>query len=69
MTGVFVVVVVLKLHLQHMEVSKLEVKLELQLPQQHWIRVDTMPHPLQYWIRAASLTYTAACGNAGSLTH
>ena len=28
-----------------------------------------MPRPQQGWIRAASVTYTTAHGNAGSLTH
>ena len=46
----------LGLHLQHMEVPRLGVKSELQLPQQHQIR-------------AASVTYTTAHSNAGSLTH
>ena len=27
------------------------------------------PQPRQHWIRAASVTYTAACSSAGSLTH
>ena len=28
-----------------------------------------IPQPQQCWIQAAPVTYTAACGNAGSLTH
>ena len=46
-------------HPQHMEVSRLGVKSELQLTPQ--------PQPRQ--IQAVSTTYTAAHGNADSLTH
>ena len=42
-------------HLQHMEVPR---------PQ-----VESEPQPQQRQMRAASLTYTTACGNRGSLTH
>ena len=36
-----------------------------------WVRAccRSMPQPGQHWFWAASATYTAACGNAGSLTH
>ena len=51
----------LGLHMWHMEVTRLGVELELQLPA---YITDT-----QCWIRASSAAYTAACGNAGSLTH
>ena len=37
-----------------------------------WIRAvdaDVYPQPQQHWVWAASVTYTTACGNAGSLTH
>ena len=44
------------LHL-HMEVPRLGVESEPQ------------PQPQQCWIRAVSVTYTTAHGNAGSLTH
>ena len=47
-------------YLQHMEVPRLGVEPELQLL--------LTPQPGQHEIRAASVTYTAACGNAGSLT-
>ena len=46
------------LHTQHMEVPRLGVKLELQLPQ---------PHQCQ--IQATPATYITAHGNSGSLTH
>ena len=55
----FFVVVVLELHLQHMEVPSLGVELELQLP-----AYTTVPG-----IQATSMTYTIAHGNAVSLTH
>ena len=45
-----------------MEVPKLGVKLELQLP-------DYIPQPQQRQIQAESVTCAAACSNAGSLTH
>ena len=51
----------LELFLQHMEVPSLEDKLELSL----W----PMPQSHQHVLQAASATYTAAHGNAGSLTH
>ena len=47
--------------LRHMEVPRLGVGLELQL--------RPMPQTQQHRIQAASATYAAACGNAGSLTH
>ena len=50
------------LHLQHMEVPRLGVESELQL------QLSTS-QPQQCAIRASSETYTAAHGNAGSLTH
>ena len=48
-------------HLQHMEVSRLRIKSKLLL----------QPTPLvwQHPIQAAPVTYSTACGNAGSLTH
>ena len=46
-------------HPQHMEVPRLGVKLELQLP----------PQPQQLGIQAESATYTIGHGNAGSMTH
>ena len=49
-------------HLQHREVPGLGVESELQL------RQPTL-QPQPRWIQTASATYTAACGNAGSLTH
>ena len=61
----FVVVVFafgfLGLHLRHMEVLRLEVKLELQLPP--YVTATVMRDP------AMSVTYSAACGNIRSLTH
>ena len=51
----------LLLHLQHMEVPGLGVKLELHLRR--------TPQPQQYLILATSVTYTTACINTGSLTH
>ena len=61
--GVFVFVFLsfLGLHPWHMEVPRLGVESELQLP------VYTTAQ--QCGIRAASSTYTTAHGNAGSLTH
>ena len=50
----------LGLHLWHMEVPTLGVKLELSGP--------PMPQAQQHQIRAVSSTYTTAHGNAGSLT-
>ena len=47
------------LHLQHMEVTRLEVELEMQPTSQ----------PQQCMIQAPSVTYTTACGNTRSLTH
>ena len=46
--------------MRHMEIPRLGVQLELQLP------VYTTAQPR--WIQAASATYTTAHGNAGSLT-
>ena len=43
---------------RHMEVPRLGVESELQLPQ-----------PQQHGIQATSVTYTTSPGNAGSLTH
>ena len=48
-------------HPCHMEVPKLGVKSELQL--------QPTPQPQRCGIRAVSVTYTTALGNAGSLTH
>ena len=48
-------------HLLHMEVPSLGLELELQL----W----PVSQPQQHWIQAASMTATAACGSARSLTH
>ena len=48
-------------HSEHMEVSRLGIKSELQ--------PKTMPHPQQHWIRAVSAICAAAFGNARSLTH
>ena len=50
----------LGLHLQHMEVLRLGVKLELQLPAYT---------PQQHQIQVASVTYTTAHGITRSLTH
>ena len=52
----------LRPHLWHMEVPQRKGKLELQLQ-------DYEPQLQQPGIWAASATYTAACGNDGSLTH
>ena len=51
----------LQLHLWHIKVPRLGVKLEMQM--------RPMPEPQQHGIQAASVTYIAACGNARSLTH
>ena len=48
-------------HPQHMEVLRLGVESELQLP--------TTPQPQQCQIPATSVTYATAHGNIGSLTH
>ena len=48
-------------HLWHMEVPRLGLKSELQLP--------GYTTPQQHHIQASSVTYTAAHGNARSLTH
>ena len=48
-------------HLRHMEVSKLEVKSELQLP--------PTPRPQEHRIRAMPVTYTTAHSSARSRTH
>ena len=50
-----------RVSLQHMEVSRLGVESKLQLL--------ATPQPQQHGILAMSLIYTAAQGNAGSLTH
>ena len=47
--------------LLHMEVLRLGVESELQL--------GLMPQPQQHQIQATPATYTAPCGNVGSLTH
>ena len=57
----FIYFVLLGQDLQPMEVPRLEVELELQLP--------AWPQPQQRGIRAKSATYTTAHGNTGSLTH
>ena len=60
--GFFVFVFVsLGLHPGHMEVPRLGVPVELQLP--------PTPQPQQYRIQATYATYTTANGNAGSLIH
>ena len=51
----------LGLHLWHMEVPRLGVKMQLQLP--------ARTTPQQRQIGAKSVTYTTAHCNAGSLTH
>ena len=33
------------------------------------LQLRPTPQPQQRWIQASSATYTAACGNARSLTH
>ena len=48
-------------HMQHMEVPRLGVELELQL-----LAYTTAT---AMWDRTASATYTTVHGNAGSLTH
>ena len=50
-----------------MEVPRLGVKSELQLLA--YTRATATPEPQQRQIRAVSVTYTTAHGNAGSLTH
>ena len=54
-------VVFLGLYLRHMEVPRLGVKSEL--------FCQPTPQPQQRQIQAASVTYTTAHDNAGSLTH
>ena len=49
-------------HLRHMEVPRLGVQSKLKL-------LVYTPEPQQHQIRATSVTYTSAHGNAGSLTH
>ena len=49
------------LHLRHMEIPRLGVKLELRLP--------AYTTAQQCWIRAVSVTYTTTHGNARSSTH
>ena len=51
----------LSLHLRHMEVPRLGVQTELQLP--------TYVKPQQSQIQAETVTYTAVQVNTGSLTH
>ena len=51
----------LGLYLRHMEVSMLEIELELQL----W----STPQPQQHGIQAASTTYATTHSNTGCLTH
>ena len=51
----------LALNLRHMEVPRLGVKSELQLP--------AHKQPQQHWIQAEYATYNTAYSNAGSLTH
>ena len=58
----FFVFCFLGLHLGHMEVSRLGVGLELQLPS-----YPKAKQQRQIW--APFATYTTTCGNSGSLTH
>ena len=58
---IYLFIVFLGLHLQHVEVTRLEVESELQLLA--YARATAMSD------RAASVTYTIAHGNARSLTH
>ena len=53
----------LRLYPRYVEVPRLGVESELQLP--CW----PTPQPQQCWIWAASVTHTTAHGNSGSLTH
>ena len=57
----FYFIVILGLHLQHVEDPCLGIKSELQLLPR--------PQPQQYQIQVPSVYYTAACGNTRSLTH
>ena len=67
----------LRAALCHMKFPRLGVEWELQLPTYAsatamWDRsqvCDLHHSSWQCWIQAASSAYTAACGNAGSLTH
>ena len=61
LTYTFFFLVLFRDHLQHMEVSKLGVRLELQ-------RRPT-PQPQQCQIWATSVTYATACSHARTLTH
>ena len=56
----FCFLLLLGLHMRHMEVPRLRVELDSCRP---------MPQPRQLGIQAVSVTYTTAHGNAGSLTH
>ena len=58
---IYLLICLFRPHMQHMEVPRLGVKLELQL------LVYTIATAM--WIRAPSATYTITHGNAGSLTH
>ena len=57
----FCIFFLLQSPLCHMEVPRQGVELEPQL----W----PMPQPQQHQIQATAVTYTAACGNVGSLIH
>ena len=57
---IFLIFIFLGLHLWHMDVPRLGVKLELQLP------AYTQPQQHQIWV--VPVTYTAAHSNAGSST-
>ena len=59
----FFVVVLLGLYLQHIEVPRLEVQSELQLPA--YTTATAIPDPSC----GVSVTYTTAHGNTRSLTH
>ena len=58
---IYLFIVFLGLHLRHMEVPRLGAN-------QSWSRWPT-PQPQPCQIRAASVTYTTAHANTGSLTH
>ena len=59
---IYLFIVILGPHLQHMEVPKRGVQLELQLP-------AYATATAAQGMRATSSTYTLALGNARSLTH